>query len=255
MEIDGASAIVTGGASGLGAATARALAERGAHVIVLDRQVELGQTVAGQIDGLFAEADVTDEEQVNAAVTLAASRGPLRILVNCAGLGRPARTVDRKGKPFDLAKFKFVQEINLVGHFNCIRLAAAAMSELEPLEDGARGSILNTASVAAFDGQIGQVAYSSSKAAIVGMTLPIARDLAIYGIRINTIAPGLFDTPIYGEGTKADEFKAKLGESVVFPRRLGYAKEFASMAIEVLTNNYMNGETLRLDGAIRMPPE
>lgn len=255
MEIVGASAIVTGGASGLGAATARALAERGAHVIVLDRQVELGEAVADQIGGLFVMADVADEEQVGAAVTEAASRGPLRVLVNCAGLGRPARTVDRKGSPFHLAKFEFVQKVNLVGHFNCIRLAAAAMSELEELEDGARGSILNTASVAAFDGQIGQVAYSASKAAIVGMTLPIARDLAIYGIRVNTIAPGLFDTPIYGEGVKAEEFKAKLGESVVFPKRLGYAEEFASMALEVLTNDYMNGETLRLDGAIRMPPE
>jgi NAD(P)-dependent dehydrogenase (short-subunit alcohol dehydrogenase family) len=255
MEITGASAIVTGGASGLGAATAHALAQRGAHVIVLDRQVEHGEAVANQIGGLFVEADVTDEEQVSAAVTLAVSRGPLRILVNCAGLGRSARTVDRKGSPFDLARFEFVQRINLIGHFNCIRLAAAAMSEMEELEDGARGSILNTASVAAFDGQIGQVAYSASKAAIVGMTLPVARDLAIYGIRINTIAPGLFDTPIYGEGTKAEEFKAKLGESVVFPKRLGYAGEFASMALEVLTNDYMNGETLRLDGAIRMPPE
>ena len=255
MEITNASAIVTGGASGLGAATARALARRGVHVVVLDRQVDLGKAVADEIGGLFATADVADENQVNEAVTLADSLGPLRILVNCAGTSRAARTVDRNGKPFDLKTFEFIQRVNLTGHFNCIRLAAAAMSQTEPLEDGERGSILNTASVAAFDGQIGQVAYSSSKAAIVGMTLPIARDLAVFGIRINTIAPGLFDTPIYGSGPDAEAFKAKLGASVVFPRRLGRSDEFATMAIEVLTNSYMNGESLRLDGAIRIPPK
>jgi NAD(P)-dependent dehydrogenase (short-subunit alcohol dehydrogenase family) len=255
MDIANASAIVTGGASGLGAATARALANEGALVVILDRQEDQGRAIAEDIGGLFAKADVTDENQVSEAVVLANSLGPLRILVNCAGTSRAARTVDRKGRPFDLKTFEFIQRVNLVGHFNCTRLAAAAMSRTEPLEYGERGSILNTASVAAFDGQIGQVAYSSSKAAIVGMTLPIARDLAVYGIRVNTIAPGLFDTPIYGEGPEAEAFKAQLAASVVFPQRLGRSEEFGTMAVEILKNSYMNGETLRLDGAIRMPPQ
>jgi NAD(P)-dependent dehydrogenase (short-subunit alcohol dehydrogenase family) len=255
VEIANASAIVTGGASGLGAATARELARRGAQVVVLDRQIDLGMTVADEIGGLFAMADVAVEDQVIEAIALAGSVGPLRVLVNCAGTSRAARTMDRNGRPFDLKAFEFIQRVNLTGHFNCIRLAAVAMSQTEPLRDGERGSILNTASVAAFDGQVGQVAYSASKAAIVGMTLPVARDLAVYGIRINTIAPGLFDTPIYGSGPEAEAFKAKLGESVVFPQRLGRSDEFATMAIEVLTNSYMNGESLRLDGAIRMPPK
>jgi len=254
MDINGASAIVTGGASGLGEATARALAKRGARVVIVDRQAERGEVVAREVEGAFALADVADESQVQDAVSQAVALGPLRVLVNCAGTSRAARTVDREGKPFDLATFEFVQKVNLTGHFNCIRLASAAMCQNEPLEDGERGSILNTASVAAFDGQIGQLAYSASKGAIVGMTLPIARDLAAYGVRINTIAPGLFDTPIYGSGPRADAFKAKLGESVVFPRRLGHAEEFASLALEVLTNSYLNGESIRLDGAIRLPP-
>lgn len=255
MEIEGASAIVTGGASGLGAATARVLAKRGVRVVVLDRHVDLGESVADEIGGRFAPADVVNEQQVGDAVSLASSLGPLRILVNCAGTYRAAQTVDRKGNPLDLTMFELIQRVNVNGHINCIRLAAATMSQTEPLDDGERGSILNTASVAAFDGQIGQVAYSSSKAAIVGMTLPIARDLAAFGIRINTIAPGLFDTSIFGPGPEAEAFKAKLSASLVFPHRIGHPEEFASMAVEVLTNSYMNGETLRLDGAIRMPPQ
>ncbi len=178
----------------------------------------------------------------------------MRVLVNCAGLGPPARIVSRDGTPIPLKNFEFVIRVNLIGSYNCARLAAAAMCRSEPLNDGERGAILHTASVAAFDGQIGQTPYSAAKGGVVSMTLPMARDLALHGIRVNTIAPGLIDTPIYGEGEKADEFKAKLGASVVFPQRLGFADEFASLARELITNSYMNGETIRLDGAVRLPP-
>jgi NAD(P)-dependent dehydrogenase (short-subunit alcohol dehydrogenase family) len=256
MDIAGASAVVTGGASGLGEATARRLADRGARVVVLDLNEELGTSVAKEIGGEFARADVADEEQVRAAVELASELGPLRILVNSAGIGRAGRIIGRDLSPIPLEQFEFVLRVNLVGTYNCARLAASAMAKTDPLEDGtSRGSILNTASAAAFDGQIGQTPYSASKGGVVGMTLPMARDLARHGIRVNTIAPGLIDTPIYGSGEKAEEFKAHLGQSVVYPNRLGRADEFASMAVEVLTNDYMNGETIRLDGAIRMPPK
>lgn len=255
MDINGSSAIVTGGASGLGEATARSLAERGARVVVLDRQEDKANKVANEIGGVAAVADVSDEEQVQAAVNAALELGPLRVLVNCAGLGPASRIVDRDGKPLAQKKFDFVIRVNLIGSYNCARLAAAAMTKSEPLADGERGVILNTASVAAFDGQIGQTPYSAAKGGVVGMTLPMARDLAIHGIRVNTIAPGLLDTPIYGEGDQADAFKAKLGSSVVFPARLGYASEFASMAMEIITNSYMNGEVVRLDGAVRLPPK
>jgi NAD(P)-dependent dehydrogenase (short-subunit alcohol dehydrogenase family) len=256
MDITGASAIVTGGASGLGEATARLLAERGARVVVLDLQEAPGEKLAAEIGGVFAKADVADEEQVKAAVEAASDLGPLRILVNSAGLGRAARIIGRDLTPIPLEQFEFVLRVNLVGSYNCARLAAAAMAATEPLADGtSRGAILHTASAAAFDGQIGQTPYSASKGGVVGMTLPMARDLARHGIRVNTIAPGLVDTPIYGSGEEAEAFKAKLGESVVYPNRLGKAEEFASMALEVLTNDYMNGETIRLDGAIRMPPQ
>lgn len=256
MDITGASAIVTGGASGLGEATARLLAERGAHVVVLDVAEELGQKVAAEIGGVYVKADVADEAQVQAAVDAASELGPLRILVNSAGLGRAGRIIGRDLTPIPLERFEFVLRVNLVGTYNCARLAASAMARTDPLADGtSRGAILNTASAAAFDGQIGQTPYSASKGGVVGMTLPMARDLARHGIRVNTIAPGLIDTPIYGTGEQAEAFKAKLGESVVYPNRLGQASEFASMAVEVLTNDYMNGETIRLDGAIRMPPK
>lgn len=254
MNIEGASAIVTGGASGLGAATARVLAERGARVVILDRQEDAGRKVAAELGGVFAAADVSDEEQVQAAIDAALSLAPLRVLVNCAGLGPATRIVDREGTPIPLKKFEFIIRVNLIGSYNCARLAAAAMTRSEPTEDGARGVILNTASVAAFDGQIGQTPYSAAKGGVVAMTLPMARDLALHGIRVNTIAPGLIDTPIYGQGEKAEAFKAKLGTSVVFPQRLGFADEFASMAIELVTNSYMNGEVVRLDGAVRLPP-
>ena len=254
MDVRGTSAIVTGGASGLGEATARALAGAGARVVILDRQADRGAAVAEEIGGAFAEADVSDEAQVQAAVDAAVELAPLRTLVNCAGLGGPARIVDRDGNPIPLEKFEFVVRVNLIGSYNCARLAAAAMSRNGPLDHGERGAILHTASVAAFDGQIGQTPYSASKGGIVGMTLPMARDLALHGIRVNTIAPGLIDTPIYGQGERAESFKAKLGQSVVFPQRLGCADEFASLAFELITNSYMNGEVVRLDGAVRLPP-
>jgi NAD(P)-dependent dehydrogenase (short-subunit alcohol dehydrogenase family) len=255
MNIEGASAIITGGASGLGAATARSLAKRGARVVILDRQEEAGRQVAAELGGAFALADVSDEEQVQAAIDAAIGLGPLRILVNCAGLGPATRIIDRDGTPIPLKKFEFVVRVNLIGSYNCARLAAAAMSRNEPQADGERGVILNTASVAAFDGQIGQTPYSAAKGGVVAMTLPMARDLAVHGIRVNTIAPGLIDTPIYGQGDKADAFKSKLGTSVVFPQRLGYADEFASLATELVVNSYMNGEVVRIDGAVRLPPK
>jgi NAD(P)-dependent dehydrogenase (short-subunit alcohol dehydrogenase family) len=254
MDISGASAIITGGASGLGAATARALAARGAGIVILDRAEETGKAIASELGGVFALADVSDEDQVQAAIDVAQELGPLRVLVNCAGLGPATRIVDRDGTPIPLKKFEFVVRVNLIGSYNCARLAAAAMTRSEPMADGERGAIVNTASVAAFDGQIGQTPYSAAKGGVVAMTLPMARDLAMHGIRVNTIAPGLIDTPIYGQGEKADAFKAKLGSSVVFPQRLGFDREFASLAIELVTNSYMNGEVVRLDGAIRLPP-
>jgi NAD(P)-dependent dehydrogenase (short-subunit alcohol dehydrogenase family) len=255
LDIKGASAIVTGGASGLGEATARLLAERGAKVVVADLNEAVGKQVAAEIGGVFAKTDVADEAQAQAAVDAAGKLGPLRVLVNCAGLGSAARTIDRQGKPFDLKTFEFVIRVNLIGTFNMLRLAAAAMSKTEPQADGERGAIVNTASVAAFDGQIGQAAYSASKGGVVGMTLPVARDLAAVGIRVNTIAPGLVDTPIYGKGEASEAFKANLARSVLFPNRLGTSEEFASLALEILTNSYMNAETIRMDGGIRMPPK
>jgi NAD(P)-dependent dehydrogenase (short-subunit alcohol dehydrogenase family) len=255
MDLSNSSAIVTGAGSGLGAATARILAPRVASVVVVDRHEENGQKVAAEIDGTFVLADVADEHQVMAAVDAALAAAPLRVLVNCAGVGSARRIVDREGAPIPLKYFEKVLRVNLVGSYNCARLAAAAMVHSEPDADGARGAILHTASVAAFEGQIGQTAYAASKGGIVGMTLPMARDLAAYGIRVNTLAPGLIDTPIYGSGAEADDLKAKLSAGVVFPRRLGLAEEYASLAIEVLTNGYMNGEVIRLDGAIRMAPQ
>lgn len=256
MDVANSSAIITGGGSGLGEACARRLAGLGAKCIIVDLNEEKGQAVAADIGGQFVKADVSNTEQVQAAVDAAIALAPLRALVNGAGIGNAGRTVDRSGKPFDLASFEIVLRVNLIGTFNCIRLAAAAMSQQEPLDDqGQRGAIVNMASVAAFDGQIGQCAYSASKGGVVGMTLPIARDLSSTGIRVNTIAPGLFNTPIYGEGEASEAFKAHLGQSVLFPKRLGYADELASMVAELITNDYMNGEVVRADGGIRMPPK
>jgi NAD(P)-dependent dehydrogenase (short-subunit alcohol dehydrogenase family) len=257
MDISGASAIVTGGASGLGNATARALAARGVLVVIADLQEEMGTKAAAEIGGFFVHTDVTSEEQVQAAVDTAVDAGPLRILINCAGIASATRTVDRQGTPHPLAQFEKVIRINLIGTFNCIRLAAPAMAATEPGPDGERGVVVNTASVAAFDGQIGQAAYSASKGGIVGMTLPVARDLASIGVRVNTVAPGLIDTPIYAQVDSAESaaaFKEKLGRNVVFPSRIGYPDEFASLVVEMVTNSYINGETVRLDGAVRLPP-
>lgn len=258
MEINGASAIVTGGASGIGAAAARRLAAKGATVVVADLQVDKGEALAKEIGGVFVRVDVTDTDQIKAAVNTATELAPLRAVVNSAGIGWAQRTVGRDGQfdsAHDLDAFRRVIAINLIGTFDVVRLAATAMSRNEPDADGCRGSIVNLASVAAFDGQIGQASYSASKGGVVGMTLPVARDLSAVGVRLNTIAPGLIDTPIYGEGDDAEAFKAKLGQSVLFPKRLGVADELASMAVEVLTNSYMNAEVVRVDGGIRMPPK
>ena len=255
MDINGASAIVTGGASGLGAATSRLLAERGAKVVVVDMNDDQGSSLAKELGGAFCHADVASTDEVIAAVETAKEMGPLRVLVNCAGIGWATRTIGKDGEyssAFDLTVFQKVLEVNLVGTFNCIRLAATAMSTTEPLADGERGAIVNTASVAAFDGQIGQAAYSASKGGVVGMTLSIARDLSAVGIRVNTIAPGLIDTPIYGQGEASEQFKDKLKVGVLFPHRLGTPEEFATLAVELVTNSYMNAETIRVDGGIRM---
>ena len=259
MDISGASAIVTGGASGLGEATARLLTEKGARVVVADVQDDKGEAVAKALEGIFAHTDVTSEEDVIAAVEAAKELGPLRVLVNCAGIGWPQRTIGKDGQyssAHGLDIFTKVISINLIGTFNCIRLAATAMSQTAPLdESGERGAIVNTASVAAYDGQIGQAAYSASKGGIVGMTLPIARDLSAVGIRVNTIAPGLIDTPIYGQGEGAEAFKEKLKKDVLFPHRLGTSEEFATLAVELVTNSYMNAESIRVDGGVRMQPK
>lgn len=256
MNLTDASAIVTGGASGIGEAAARQLAALGARVVVADLNEDRGTAVASEIGGLFVKCDVSSEEDGAAAVVAASEMGPLRALVNSAGLGAAARTVDRNNEPMPQATFDFVIKVNLLGSFNMLRLAAAAMARTDALDDdGARGAIVNLASAAAFDGQIGQAAYSASKGGIVGMTLPIARDLSAVGVRVNTIAPGLIDTPIYGEGEQSDAFKAHLGQSVLFPKRLGSAEELAFMIVDTITNPYMNGETIRVDGGIRMPPK
>lgn len=258
MELAGTSALVTGGASGLGAATARALAQQGAHVVIADLKAETGQPLADEIGGTFAVTDVSDPEQVIAAVELALAQAPLWSTVCCAGVGWAQRTIGKDGQ-YDSAHaldlYRKVIEINLVGTFNCVRLAATAMSRNEPDADGQRGAIVNTASVAAQDGQIGQAAYASSKGGIVGMTLPVARDLSAVGIRVNTILPGLIDTPIYGQGPAAEDFKNRLGVGVLFPKRLGRSEEFASLALEMLRNNYLNAECIRLDAGIRMQPK
>ena len=256
MQLEGSSSIVTGGASGIGEASARQLAAAGSRVVIADINEDDGQTVASEIGGIFVQCDVSSTVDAEAAVSAAAALGPLRALVNSAGLAYAARTINRENEPMDLDRFTFVIQVNLVGSFNMLSRAAAEMATTDPLdEDGSRGAIVNMASAAAFDGQIGQAAYAASKGGIVGMTLPIARDLAAIGIRVNTIAPGLFDTPIYGQGEASDAFKAKLGESVLFPRRLGVADELASMVMELLTNDYMNGETVRADGGVRLPPK
>jgi NAD(P)-dependent dehydrogenase (short-subunit alcohol dehydrogenase family) len=253
MKLSGSVALVTGAASGLGAATARRLAEGGAKVVVVDRDETKGAELAQQIGGTFAKADVTDAAQVEAAVAAASALGPLRVAVSCAGVGWASRTLDKTGKPHDLELFRTVIGVNLVGTFNVLRLAAAAIAKTDPLEHGARGIIVNTASVAAFDGQIGQIAYAASKAGVAGMTLPAARDLAPVGIRVVTIAPGIFDTPMLG--ALPEDKRAALAADVVFPKRLGNPAEYGALVAAIVENGYLNGETIRLDGSLRMPPK
>jgi NAD(P)-dependent dehydrogenase (short-subunit alcohol dehydrogenase family) len=259
LDLNGASALVTGGASGLGRGCAATLAAHGAKVLIADLDESMGSAAAKEFGGMFVKADVADAEQMRVAIYAAGERGPLRAAVNAAGIAHAMRTVNRQGDPFDLAQFEFVVRVNLIGTFNCTRLAAAAMSKTTPQVDGERGAIVNFASVAAFDGQIGQAAYAATKAGIAGMTLPIARDLSSIGVRVNAVAPGLFDTPIYdklaAQGVDPVALKAKLGESVLFPKRLGSSDELASLVYELLTNSYMNGETIRIDAGVRLPPK
>jgi len=256
VEINGASAIITGGASGIGEAAARRLSALGARCVIADLNEAKGKELASALGGEFAKVDVTNTEEVQAAVDAAMALAPLRVLVNSAGIGFIGRTVNREGQPFDLDAFERVLRINLTGSFNCLRLAAASMAKTDPVDaDGQRGVIVNMASAAAYDGQTGQAAYAASKGGIVSMTLPIARDLSAIGVRVNTIAPGLIDTPIYGEGEGSEKFKANLAQNVQFPKRLGYAEEIASMIVELVTNDYMNAEVVRVDGGVRLPPK
>ena len=252
MNVDGASVIVTGGASGLGAATAAALARAGAKVAILDANLEAARTAAAAIGGTSFACDVSDPDGAQAAIAAAReAQGPARVLVNCAGIGTPGKAVGREG-PIPLERFTKVIAVNLIGTFNCIRLAAANMQGLDPRVDGERGVIINTASVAAFDGQIGQPAYAASKGGVAALTLPLAREFAEHGIRVVTIAPGLFATPMLaGLPEKA---QASLAASVPFPVRLGAPEEYAELVLHILANRMLNGEVIRLDGALRMAP-
>ncbi len=259
MKLDSSvTAIITGGSSGLGAATARRFASQGVRVAIFDFNETLGEAIAAEIGGVFCKVDVTKEAEVDAAFAKArAALGQERVLVNCAGTGLAIKTASKDKqtgeiKHFPTADFDRIIQINLVGTFRCIAKSAAGMIALPPLEHGERGAIVNTASVAAEDGQIGQAAYSASKAAVVGMTLPIARDLMGNGIRINTILPGIFDTPLLQRAP--DNVKQALADSVPFPKRLGMPDEYAALAEIMITNGYFNGESVRLDGAIRMAP-
>jgi NAD(P)-dependent dehydrogenase (short-subunit alcohol dehydrogenase family) len=255
MLIAGAGALVVGGASGLGEATARRLHAEGARVTIADVNADKGDALAAELgDGVqFVETDVTKPEQLEAAVDAAAELGGgLRISMHCAGVGWAERTVSRRG-PHQLQPFEIVIGINLIGTFNALRLAAAKMADNEPDEEGERGVCVNTASIAAYDGQIGQLAYSASKGGVVGMTLPAARDLSSLGIRVNTIAPGLFDTPLLA--ALPQEQREKLGAGIPFPSRLGRPEEYAHLAAHIVTNPMLNGEVIRLDGALRMPPK
>jgi len=257
MDLNGVAAIVSGGASGLGEATVRDLAAAGAKVVVADLNEERGKAVAESVGGVFASTDVSSEESVTAAVAAAEALGvPLRIAVSCAGIGWASRTVGRDGTPHDLSVYKKVIDVNLIGTFNVMRIAAAAIAKTEPADaDGQRGVVINTASIAGIEGQTGQIAYSASKGGIIGMTVPAARDLAAIGIRVNTICPGIIDTPIYGSGAASEEFKAKLVAPVVFPKRMGTAAEFAKLVRSLIDNDYMNAEVIRFDGGIRFQPK
>ncbi|MFC7504906.1 SDR family NAD(P)-dependent oxidoreductase [Nocardioides sp. CPCC 206347] len=253
MNIESAAAIVTGGASGLGLAVAKTLGAAGARPVIVDLNAELGESVAEEHGFTFVRADVSSEADVSAAIAAAQEVGPLRVIVNSAGVSRSTRTVARDLTPLPLEEFEWHLRVNLIGTFNVCRLGAAAMGSQQPSDEGARGAIVNFASIAAFEGQVGQVSYAASKGGVVGMTLPLARDLAALGVRVNTVVPGLIDTPIYGTGPEAEHFKAKLGQDVLFPKRLGRADELASMVRELVVNDYMNGEVVRVDGGVRLP--
>ena len=255
MDLEGASAIVTGGASGLGAGTVRTLTRLGVRCTIFDRNEAGAKQVAEELGDLadYLGGDVTNPDDCQRAVDQAAGNGTLRIAVNCAGTGWVGRVINRDNSPHDLGAFKFIQELNVVGTFNIMTRAASAMAGTEALADGERGVIVNTASVAAFDGQIGQLAYSASKGAVVGMTLPAARDLAPVGIRVVTIAPGLFDTPLLG--MLPEEQRNALGQSVLFPKKLGQPDQYGELVAHIAQNSYLNGEVIRLDGGIRMPPK
>ena len=253
MDLTGASALVTGGASGLGLASARRLAAAGAAVTIVDLPTSAGADIAAELGGAFAPADVTDAQQVAAAVEVAAASGPLRVVVNCAGIAPPAKVLDREGNPTPLETFERIIRVNLVGTYNVISQASAVIAKTEPTDGGDRGVIVSTASVAAFDGQIGQPAYSASKGGVHAMTLPIARELARYGIRVVTIAPGIMETPmLMGLPQAAQD---SLGQQVPYPQRLGKPDEYARLVMSIVDNGYLNGETIRLDGAIRMAPK
>jgi NAD(P)-dependent dehydrogenase (short-subunit alcohol dehydrogenase family) len=257
MKLNGTAAIVSGGASGLGEATVRELASGGSKVVIADLNSERGKALADEVGGVFARTDVSDAESVRAAVDVAASIGaPLRYVVSCAGIGWAERTVGRDGEPHDRAAFGKVIDVNLIGTFNLMSIGAAAVAKTEPADaDGARGVVINTASIAGIEGQTGQLAYSASKGGIIGMTVPAARDLAAIGVRVNTICPGIIDTPIYGAGPASEDFKAKLAAPVVFPKRMGTAAEFAHLVRMLIENDYMNAETIRFDGGIRFQPK
>ncbi|MGE0348468.1 SDR family NAD(P)-dependent oxidoreductase [Hydrogenophaga sp.] len=253
MNIQGHAALVTGGGSGLGEATARELARLGAKVAVLDVNLDNAKRVAADIGGVACQCDITDTDSLqNALDQAAAAHGPARILMNIAGIGTARRVVGKDGNPAPLEDFAKVINVNLIGTYNASRLFAAACAKLEPLEDGERGVMMFTASVAAFDGQVGQQAYSASKGGLVGMTLPMARDLAQHGIRVCTVAPGLFSTPLMKQ--LPEPVQASLAASIPFPPRLGKPEEFAQLAAHIVTNTHLNGEVIRLDGALRMAP-
>jgi NAD(P)-dependent dehydrogenase (short-subunit alcohol dehydrogenase family) len=253
MQVQGQAALVTGGASGLGAETARQLARDGARVAVLDLNIEAAEALAKEIGGLAVACDISSEASMQQALATArAAHGPARILMNCAGIGGAKRLVGKDGNAMPLEDFSRIVNVNLVGTFNAIRLAAADMVALEPLEDNERGVIVCTSSVAAYDGQVGQAGYAASKGGITSLTLPLARDLAQFGVRVMTIAPGLFMTPLLYK--LPEEVQQSLGASIPFPKRLGKAAEFAQLALHIVTNLSLNGEVIRLDGALRLPP-
>ncbi len=254
MELNGTTAVVTGGASGLGLATTHALVEKGVHVLVIDRDSERAKELQNTLKDNVSVvvADVTSRDDVENALEVLAGRGPLRVTVNCAGIGIAKRIIGKDGSPHDIESFHKVIQVNLIGTFNVMAVASAAMAKTDPLDFGERGVVVNTASIAAYDGQIGQIAYSASKGGIVGMTLPAARDLSVVGIRVVTIAPGIIDTPLLG--SLPEDARTKLAAGVPFPHRLGVPQDYAKLVLSICDNGYVNGEVIRLDGALRMPP-